>query len=81
MANLIYQYWTGNVPYYIEKSVEMMQEYAKSIGAEYKVDINDNFFNGSHAQYSQALRPIHDTKFHKYDNVLFCDMDIFTKAT
>lgn len=81
MRNLIYQYWTGNVPYYIGKSVEMMREYAKSIGAEYRVDINDNFFSGSHAQYSQALRPIHDTEFHKYDNVLFCDMDIFTKAT
>ena len=45
MRNLIYQYWTGNVPYYIGKSVEMMREYAKSIGAEYRVDINDNFFS------------------------------------
>jgi len=77
MANLIYQFWQGQVPYYARKSSQFIKQYADKIGADYRFDENPNYFKGTHSQYNNALRPIHDEEFHKYDNVLFLDMDIF----
>lgn len=77
MANLIYQFWQGRVPYYARRSSELVRQYAKKIGADYRFDDNTSYFTGAHSEYNNALRPIYDEEFHKYDNVLFLDMDIF----
>lgn len=81
MKNLIYQYWSGSVPFYALKSAEYIQSYANYIGAEYRVDFNEKFWTQNHSEYMNALRPIYDNKFHEYDNVLFLDMDIFPIKT
>lgn len=78
MKNLIYQFWNGEVPYYAKVSSKMIKSYADYIGADYRFDNNDNFVNDGHSsEYMNCFRPIHDTSFHDYDNVLFLDMDIF----
>ena len=77
MRNLIYQYWHGQMPYYAKASSVLISEYAETVGAEYRCDVNQPFFKGANANYMNCLRPIFDPAFEDYDNVLFLDMDIF----
>lgn len=77
MKNLIYQFWSGDVPYYAKASAEKIKEYSKYVGAEHKVYLNDDFVKTKNSHYHNCFRPILDTSFHEYDNVLFLDMDIF----
>lgn len=76
MKVLIYQYWSGDIPVYAKLGQRLMLAYANRIGAEYRFDHNPNFFPKKYAQYYSALRPVFDEEFHKYDKVLFVDMDI-----
>jgi len=78
MRNLIYQFWNGRLPYYANASRQVIEEYAKNIGAEYRCDINEPFFKGPNSNYLNCLRPVYDREFDAYDKVLFLDMDIFT---
>lgn len=64
-----------------------MERYAKIIGADYRLALNEHVFkwyknplarNLEH--YFNALRPIYDNEFEKYDFVLFVDMDVFVKS-
>ena len=77
MKNLIYQFWSGDVPYYAKASAKKIKEYSNYIGADHKVYFNDNFVKSENGHYHNCFRPILDTSFHEYDNVLFLDMDIF----
>lgn len=77
MKNLIYQFWSGNMPYYAKVSSKKIKDYASYIGAEYLVNTDKSIKGGNHTEYMNCFLPIHDEKFHDYDNVLFLDMDIF----
>lgn len=75
--NLLYQYWTGDLPLYAKLSSEAFKKYADSIGAEYRFDHNPNFIKANNSAYYNAFRPLHDEEFHQYNNVLYLDMDVF----
>lgn len=75
--NLIYQFYTGNVPYYAKVSKKLFEQYAERIGADYICDFNKPFVNSANGHYHNCFRPILDTSLDKYDNILFCDMDVF----
>lgn len=82
--NLIYQYWDGVVKESCKAGVDAMCEYADRIGVEYIFESNPrflkNFFGYDFAQYSPhygAFKPVFDASFDKYDNILFCDTDVF----
>lgn len=87
MKCLIYQFWNGIMPTYAAMSATNMERYAKKIGADYKLSLNEHFFkwhknplarNLEH--YFNALRPVYDDGFEKYDFVLFVDMDVFVRS-
>lgn len=75
--NLIYQFYTGNIPYYAKVSNKLFKEYAKRIDADYICDFNKPFVNIGNSQYHNCFRPIMDQSLDNYDNILFCDMDVF----
>jgi|SRR6056300_59298 len=78
--NLIYQYWDGDMRSGVEASVKNIKEYAKRIGVEHRFEHNPRYFAnkmGTESKYYGAFRPIYDTDFDSYDNVLFLDADIF----
>ena len=83
MKNLIYQCYDGKLLPGAVYCVEQMQKYAKQIGAEYLFEANTRFgpkmgVSGGQAYYYNCLKPVYDTKFHEYDNVLYVDVDIFS---
>ena len=79
MKNLIYQYWDGEIRIGCKAGVENMKRYADKIGAEYLFEENPKFVTtlGSYSPHYGAFKPIFDESFHKYDNILFADTDIF----
>lgn len=77
MKYLIYQYWTGNVPFYARESSTAIENYARYVGAEYRFDHNPKPISSKNAEYLNAFRAVYDDAFHEYDKVLFLDMDIF----
>lgn len=56
-----------------------MRSYADRIGAEYLFEHNPMFVTnlGSYSPHYGSFKPIYDESFHKYDNVLFADTDVF----
>ena len=62
---------------------EVMEAYAKDVGAEYRFDMNPTFIakRSPHPSHMSALRPIFDEEFHSYDKVLYIDCDIFPVYT
>jgi len=79
VKNLIYQYWDGNILVGGKAGVENMKIYAKRIGAEYLFEHNPKFVTnlGNYSPHYGSFKPIYTESFHKYDNVLFADTDIF----
>ena len=79
MRNLIYQYWDGNVTASCRAGVAAMKIYADRIGADYLFEENPRFVTnlGGYSPHYGSFKPIFDASFDKYDNVLFCDTDIF----
>ena len=77
--NLIYQFWTGTVPFYARESSKAIQAYAEMAGAEYRFDDNPPKLKVPNAAYLNCFRPLLDKSFHKYEKVLFLDMDIFPR--
>src|SRR5210317_734580 len=77
--NLIYQFWSGQVPFYARESSKAIKAYAEMIGAEYRFDDNPKPLPVPNAEYLNCFRPILDESFQEYDNVLFLDMDIFPR--
>lgn len=58
---------------------ENMKAYADRIGAEYLFEHNPRFVTnlGGYSPHYGSFKPIYDESFHKYDNVLFADTDVF----
>ncbi len=56
-----------------------MKTYADRIGAEYLFEHNPRFVThlGGYSPHYGSFKPIYDESFHKYDNVLFADTDVF----
>ena len=83
--NLIYQYWDGNVRPSAQYGSDCMKAYAEKIGAEYLFDTNANFGAkhnlGRVSPYYGCFKPVFDDALSKYDNILFCDTDIFPLDT
>jgi len=81
MKNVIYQYWDGNVRPSAQYGSDCMRAYAERIGADYVFERNANFGKkfglGRVAPYYGCFKPVFDDKYLEYDNVLFCDTDIF----
>jgi len=79
MKNLIYQCWTGNTPRGAFISQNLMREYAKRIGAEYRFDHNPNIASRkcSVKYYYEKLNFMFDDSFLDYDKVLIVDMDVY----
>lgn len=79
MKNLIYQYWDGELRVGCKAGVENMKKYAAKIGADYLFEENPRFVTnlGSYSPHYGAFKPIFDESFHKYDNILFADTDVF----
>jgi len=77
--NLIYQYWDGDIRIGCEAGIDCMSAYADRIGAEYLFEHNPRFVTnlGSMSKMYGMYKPVYDESFHKYDNVLFADTDIF----
>lgn len=79
MKNLIYQYWDGELYVGVTAGSEVMKEYANRIGADYLFEHNPRFVTnlGNYSPHYGSFKPIYDESFHKYDNVLFTDTDVF----
>lgn len=75
--NLIYQFYIGQIPYYAKVGSKMMKAYADKIGADYLVDFNRTTIVSNNASYHNCFKPVFDTSLDNYDNILFCDMDVF----
>ena len=79
MRNLIYQYWGGDMPCGVLAGKKNMEEYAKRIGAEYRLDHNkpQAVNTGVHQHYWEWLNPLIDPSFLVYDNIAIIDLDVF----
>lgn len=84
IMNVIYQYWDGPVRESCLAGVKAMKQYAERIGAEYIFDDNPHFLKnhfgydfGNYSPHYGAFRPIYDKFFDNFENVLFCDTDVF----
>lgn len=84
MNDLIYQYWDGNVRPSARAGVEAMRKYAETIGVKYIFEENPQFLRkhfgydfGGYTPHYGAFKPIWDESFDQYDNILFCDTDVF----
>lgn len=76
MNKVIYQYWRGEIPNYVHAVRRLFSDYANQIGAEYVFEHNPTFIRALNATYYSALRPVFDRRFHRFDKVLFADMDV-----
>ena len=85
MKNIIYQFWDGNVRPSVKAGVENMKKYAEYIGADYVFEDNPQWIKslglnfGNYSAHYGAFKPLWNKKYRDYDNILFCDTDIFTK--
>lgn len=84
MKNLIYQCYDGPLLPAHLAGIENMKGYASRIGAKYLLERNTKFGSkhlssllGKQSYFYDCLKPVHDEKFHKYDNVLYVDIDVF----
>ena len=81
MKNLIYQVWAGDMRPGCNYSKRLFEEYAQSIGADYRLDLDPNIASklveGNDGMYFEWLNPIVDDSFLEYDNVCVIDLDVF----
>jgi hypothetical protein len=79
MTNLIYQYWDGDVPPGCKTSSALMQQYATRIGADYLFEHNPQYITGlgKYSPHYGSFKPVFEKEFFHYDNILFCDSDIY----
>jgi len=84
LKNLIYQFWDGNVRPSVHAGVANMKKYAEKVGADYVFEDNPNWILGlgmnfgNYSAHYGAFKPLWSKKYREYDNILFCDTDIFT---
>ena len=75
MVNIILQHFDGNLRELDHLSIENIKQYAKMVGAEYKL-ITGKPFNKSLTAPCQKVYMI-EKEFDVYDNVLMLDIDMF----
>lgn len=89
MKAIIYQYWEGKLTPGNKAGQELMEEYAKSIGVEYKFELNPTWPEyarinrqglGRFQPHFGAFKPIFDKDFDHYDYILFADTDVIPMA-
>lgn len=84
MKNLIYQYWDGNIRPSVRAGVDNMKAYAEKVGAEYLFEENPNWIKslgmnfGNYSAHYGAFKPLWNKKYRDYDNIIFCDTDVFS---
>lgn len=79
MKNLIYQVWTGDLQLPIQRGVELMETYAKAIGADYKFAHNPKCAS-NHTDvklYYEKFNFLFDDFFLEYDKVAYVDTDVY----
>lgn len=83
MVNLVYQCWIGDMkdkPWILD-SVNLCEDYAQKIGAEYIFSREMNLIGSDPAlkldRYFNILELIYHPKYKKYDHILYLDVDIF----
>lgn len=81
MKNLIYQYWDGAVRNSVHAGVNAMKAYASRIGADYIFEDNPKYIHdrrfGNYSPHYGAFKPVFESPYNEYDNVLFADTDVF----
>ena len=83
MKNVIYQFWDGNKRQSVDAGVKAMKKYADYIGADHVFEDNPQWIKGlgmnfgSYTPHYGAFKPLWSKKYREYDNILFCDTDIF----
>ena len=84
MKTAIYQYYDGPLTESIQASVKNIKSYAETIGADHTFEhnpnwvINDLKMNlGYYTKHYGAFKPVYDSRWDKYDKILFLDADIF----
>jgi len=83
MKNLIYQYWDGTIKESVRAGVSNMKTYAERIGAEYIFEDNPKWILskgmnfGYYSAHYGAFKFIFEKEYEEYDNILFCDTDVF----
>lgn len=79
MKNVIYQYWDGPMNPCIEYSKEQFKNYADKIGCDYIFEHNPKYVSnlGKYSPHYGAFKPVFESSFDKYDNVMFVDSDVF----
>lgn len=75
MTNIILQHFNGELRELDKHSVENIQQYAKLVGADYKL-ITGKPFNSQLTDPCQKVHLISE-EFDSYDNVLMLDIDMF----
>ena len=84
MKNVIYQYWDGTVKPSCRAGVNNMKGYADYIGADYVFEENPQWLKsigmdfGNYSPHYGAFKPLWNKAYRDYDNILFCDTDVFT---
>lgn len=83
MVNLVYQCWIGDMndkPWILD-SVNLCEEYAKKLGAEYifgrEMHLRDSNPSIKLDRYFNILDLIYHPKYKKYDHILYLDVDVF----
>ena len=85
MRNLIYQFWDGRVRPSVHAGVANMKKYAEYVGADYVFEDNPKWIKslgmdfGNYSAHYGAFKPLWNKKYRDYDNILFCDTDIFVR--
>jgi len=81
MSNLIYQYWDGNVRESVKAGSLEMKKYADRIGCDYIFEDNPRWIRdrrfGNYSAHFGALKPVFESKFDKWEKILFADTDVF----
>lgn len=77
MKNIILQHYTGELGELEELSVSNISEYAKQVGAEYRL-LKGQLFNETLSTPSQKVYMLDDS-FDEYDTVLMLDIDKFVR--
>lgn len=81
--NVIYQFWDGNIRPSCKAGVENMKAYAEFIGAQYVFEENPQWIKsigldfGNYSAHFGAFKPLWNKTYREYDNILFCDTDVF----
>lgn len=82
--NVIYQYWDGDIRPSCIAGYQNMRAYAKKIRASHIFEPNPQWLRtvkkmdfGGYSPHYGAFKPLFDSRFDQYDNILFVDTDVF----